>query len=232
MRHVIVFLLLALAFGAPQANGQENSSRTLWLKIVNEKGKPIKKTGLIYQIGDRSAVSKTGKDGLFSIGGITDTDTVTVLVSGYHLAVLPAAGLDSIQVVLAKSKETPDDVNIGYQSISPENSTLPVTQLKPDRQIANYPDLASYLQGRNGLMVKRGGSGLEVVIRGGAPTSFYGSSAALIILDGVTFSNFDMVNNLVSPNDVKSVSILKDGSIYGSQGANGVVIITTKRGRE
>lgn len=230
MRSFVVFLLV-LAFGASQVNGQEDSSRTLWLKVVNRKGKPIKKAELIYQIGATPVTVTTSVDGSFTINGVVDTDTVTILVPGYNLTVFSVASADSIQLFLDREKKGQREVNIGYQTISPETSTLPASRLNTDKTISSYPDLASYLQGRGGLQVRKGSGGLEVVIRGGVG-SFYKTSAALIVLDGVTFNNFDTVNNLVNPNDVKSVDILKDGSIYGSQGANGVVIITTKRGRD
>ena len=230
MRHFIIFLF-GIACLTPQINGQEDAGRTLRLKIVNQKSKPLKKTDLIYQIGNLPTLSKTDRYGMLLINGVTDTDTIFVLVSGYNPAMFPAAGLDSVKLVLMRTQvgETSGDVNIGYQTISSNNSTLPGAQLKPDRQMGAYSDLASYLQGRSGLQVRRGATGMEVIIRGGN-NSLYQSSAALIVVDGVTFRNFDAVNNLIHPNDVKSIDILKDGSIYGSQGANGVVIITTKRG--
>ena len=88
MRSFVVFLLV-LAFWVPQVNGQEDSSRTLWLKVVNRKGKPIKKAELIYQIGATPATVTTSVDGSFTINGVVDTDTVTVLVPGYNLSVFP-----------------------------------------------------------------------------------------------------------------------------------------------
>jgi TonB-dependent SusC/RagA subfamily outer membrane receptor len=57
------------------------------------------------------------------------------------------------------------------------------------------------------------------------------SSAALIVVDGVEYGSFAQANSSISTHDVESVDVLKDGSIYGSRGANGVVLITTKTGR-
>jgi len=71
-----------------------------------------------------------------------------------------------------------------------------------------------------------GGGG--IIIRGS--NSLLGSSAALILIDGIAVNSSEL--SMLPPSDVKSVNILKGGSaaIYGSRGANGVVIITTKRG--
>jgi len=68
----------------------------------------------------------------------------------------------------------------------------------------------------------------EIIIRGNR--SFQGSSAALIVVDGV-ISDTDILRT-ISPIDVKSISVIKDGSsaIYGSRGANGVLIIETRKG--
>jgi len=70
----------------------------------------------------------------------------------------------------------------------------------------------------------------EIVIRG--TKSFYGSSEALIVVDGVITDRRTL--DMISPVDVKSVDVIKDGAsaVYGSRGANGVIIIETKKGGE
>ena len=76
-----------------------------------------------------------------------------------------------------------------------------------------------------GLSVYQEGDGYKYVIRG--VSTLYGSSDPLFIVDGVETDNIDHI----SPRDVSSVEVLKDGSasIYGTRGANGVILITTKR---
>ena len=236
MKRILFLLLFPLLLPAAPAQGQDETPGSLTVTVVNRQGKPIKRADILYQIGDNSNMGKTNKEGILTINGATASDTIFLLASGYDFKAFLAKGANGKKVTLFKSGETvseTDDaeVNLGYQTISKENSTLPVTRLKPGKHAGGYSDLASYLQGRSGIQIRGSGSNTEVIIRGGA-SSFQLSSAALIVVDGITYDSFSTVNSLYNVNDIKSVDVLKDGSIYGSRGANGVVIITTKRGRD
>lgn len=121
-------------------------------------------------------------------------------------------------------------INIGYGSTTASQNTQPVNSLNMnERALSGYSDLASYLQGKiAGVRV-----GIDpvtgrraVFIRGGM-NSFLGSSAALIVVDGADM-DFESANAAVSLHQVKRIDVLKEGSIYGARGANGVVLITTK----
>jgi len=236
MKRILFLLLFPLLFPAAPAQGQSETPGSLTVTVVNRQGKPIKRADILYQIGDNSNTGKTNKEGMLTIDGATASDTIFLLVSGYDFKAFLAKGADGKKVTLTKSGETiPEtndtEVNLGYQTISKENSTLPVTRLKPNKHTAAYSDLASYLQGRSGIQIRGSGSNAEVIIRGGI-SSLQLSSGALIVVDGITFDSFGTVNSMYNVSDIKSVDVLKDGSIYGSRGANGVVIITTKRGRD
>ena len=93
-------------------------------------------------------------------------------------------------------------------------------------QMGSYSNMGEYLMGRvPGLTVYQDGDSYKYVIRG--VSTLYGSSDPLFLVDGVETDNIDHIN----PRDVRSVEVLKDGSasIYGTRGANGVILITTKR---
>ena len=231
MKSILFFLILLLFCPAIPAKGQAEETRTLNLKMVNQRGKPIKKTNILYQVGGNANMGQTSKEGLLKIEGITDADIIHILVQGYDFVAIPAAGNDSLQVTLTKAGEAGHEVNLGYQTVSSSDNTLPVTHLKPEKQAAVHSDLASYLQGRSGIQIKGTGSSAEVIIRGGNSSLRLGS-AALIVVDGIVYDSFGTVNSTYSVTDIKSIDVLKDGSIYGSRGANGVVVITTKRGKE
>ena len=236
MKRTLFLLLLPLLLPAVPAQGQNETPGSVTVTVINRRGNPIKRTGILYQIGTYSDMGKTDKEGMLTIDGVIDTDTIFFLVPGYDFKAFLAAGANGKKVTLFKSGEVASEaddteVNLGYQTVSKENSTLPVTQLKPNKHTAAYSDLASYLQGRSGIQIRGSGSNAEVIIRGGA-SSFRLSSAALIIVDGITYDSFGTVNSMYNVNDIKSIDVLKDGSIYGSRGANGVVIITTKRGKD
>ena len=96
-----------------------------------------------------------------------------------------------------------------------------------DFNFSVYNNIYELIQGRiPGVLIENG----EVIIRG--VSSVNCSNAALIMVDGITADQ--RVLNSISPNEVKSISIIKDGSsaIYGFQGVNGVVIIETKKAGE
>lgn len=115
-----------------------------------------------------------------------------------------------------------DEVNIGYGTISKDKNTYAVSKVQPDENTINtYTDMYEYLQGRvPGVTVV----GTKIIIRG---IGTNGDSDPLILLDGIECGDL----SIIDPNSVASVEVLKDGSssIYGARGANGVVMITTKK---
>lgn len=120
-----------------------------------------------------------------------------------------------------------DSVNVGYGYTKRKHLTTSVSRVKMEKNdVAGYTNIADYLQGRvPGLSVVRlGGSSYKFVIRG--MSSINASTDPLLVVNGQVVNNIDYLN----PNDIKSVEVLKDASssIYGSRGACGVILITTK----
>lgn len=117
-----------------------------------------------------------------------------------------------------------EEYAIGYGFVSEADRTTAVTKLdKDDTEFTRYSNIYELIRSM-GAQVRNG----EVIVRG--TTSFQGSSSALIVVDDVIVDS-DFLNTL-SPIDVKSIDIIKDGSsaIYGDRGSNGVVLIKTKKG--
>jgi len=115
-------------------------------------------------------------------------------------------------------------VNVGYGSVKKDGLTTSVSKVDVDENVINsYSNIYDYLQGRvSGVMVT---PDHRIIIRGVSSINL--SSEALILVDGVEVSDLSSL----SPNDVDTVTVLKDSSasIYGVRGANGVILITTKR---
>lgn len=136
---------------------------------------------------------------------------------------LERAAYDSLRLL----RQEEDPIYIGYGYIKKKNLTNSVSKVEVNElQIGSYTNIGEYLKGRvAGLQVMKVGSGYKYLIRGvgslNAPTD------PLFIVDGVEVTDIDFIN----PNDVLSVEVLKDASasIYGNRGANGVIIITTRR---
>lgn len=130
---------------------------------------------------------------------------------------------DSLMMML----EEKDSVNVGYGYTRKKLLTTSVSSLGVnEKETAGYTNIAEYLQGRvPGLMVSKMGGSYKFTIRG--INSINASTDPLIIVDGQTVTDIDYLN----PSDIKSVEVLKDASasIYGVNGACGVILITTKK---
>lgn len=132
------------------------------------------------------------------------------------------AVLDSLR--MAEVEE--DSVNVGYGYPKRRKLTTSVSKVSVSTEdIGGYNDIGEYLQGRvPGLSVQRTGNGYRYIIRGlGSVNS---PSDPLFVVNGTAVNDISYLN----PRDIKSVEVLKDASasIYGTRGACGVILITTK----
>jgi len=120
-----------------------------------------------------------------------------------------------------------DSINIGYGYIRKRNLTSSVSQVSVRQQdLSGYTNIGEYLRGRvPGLVVSKVGGSYKYTIRGA--NSIYASTDPLFVVDGAVVMDIDFLN----PRDVKSVEVLKDASasIYGTRGACGVILITTRK---
>jgi len=151
---------------------------------------------------------------------------------------LTAFLLPMLAMAQEKEKETKIDevVLVGYNKVSKKDVTNAVSSVKAEA-LKDMPvnNAAEAIQGRLAgvqVLTSEGspGADVEIKVRGG--TSITGSNAPLYIVDGIQMDN---ALTIISPKEIESIEVLKDASstsIYGSRGANGVVLITTKSGRK
>lgn len=141
-----------------------------------------------------------------------------------------------MNVTLKEDTETLDEVVvIGYGSISRKDVTSSISTVKAkDLNIGAYTEPGQLLQGKvPGLVIVQNSDpngGVNSITLRGAST-LNGSSSPLYVVDGIPGVNL----NLISPSDIESIDVLRDASataIYGSKAANGVIMVTTKRGQE
>ena len=182
-------------------------------------------------------------DGNFTINVPANAILVVTYV-GYDPMEVPVNGQKHLNIVLKQNATMlAETVVIGYGSVKKSDATGSVAVINPSEVDANISTSAQdLLTGASpGVVVtSNGGSpegGATIRIRGGA--SLNASNDPLIVLDGVPLSN-DGVNGManplamISPDNIESMTILKDASataIYGSRASNGVIIITTKKGK-
>ncbi len=176
----------------------------------------------------------TDVDGSYTISVPSDAVLVFTYI-GYTTQEVAVGGRNVIDITLQTDAVTIDEVVvIGYGSVKKSNVTGSIVSVKP-AELKTVPttNVMESLQGKlPGVDITRSsgaaGAGVNVLVRGNR--SLTASNTPLFIVDGIQYSNIQDIN----PNDVESMEVLKDAAstaIYGSRGANGVIIITTKKGK-
>lgn len=201
-------------------------------KVTDETSSPIIGAGIVANGTTTGAV--TDVDGNYSITVPAGTKLIFSCL-GYLNQTIEAGNLSTtINVILKEDSTLLDEVvMIGYGTAKKSSLTGALSQVSSDSfkdQKVTRVDQA--LQGRaSGVQVSNtvGAPGGDVRIRIRGANSVLGDNSPLFVIDGFVGADFNSIN----PNDIKSMEVLKDASstaIYGSRGANGVVLITTKSG--
>lgn len=178
----------------------------------------------------------TDLDGNFTMK-VPSNAKLTVSFVGYQSQTIDVAGRTSIQVILKDDTQALDEVVVvGYGTARKSDVTGSIANVN-SKTLKEIPsqNFTQALQGRvAGVEINRTSSrpGSEQQIRIRGTRSLNASNDPLIVLDGIPFpGNISDIN----PNDIKTIDILKDASstaIYGSRGANGVILITTNKGTQ
>lgn len=221
---MLAFLLLSstVAFAQAQVRGlvQDKAGEPLIGVNVLEKGTT---NGVI-----------TDFNGQFTLN-VAQGKTLVVSYVGYHTQEVTVKGRD-LKIVLTEDTKLLDEVVVvGYGSMSRKDVTSSITTVKSeDLNIGSYTDPGQLLQGKvPGLVVVQNSDpngGVNSITLRGAST-LNNSTEPLYVVDGIPGVNM----NLVAPADIESIDVLRDASataIYGSKAANGVIIVTTKKGSD
>ncbi len=225
-------LLLLLALNLLRSNAQDQTIRG---KITDEAGKPL--AGATVTIKGTNLSATTDEKGNFQLNsGNTIRPVFTISFVGYESFDYTYRGNSGFTVQLHQDTKTLGDVIvIGYGNQRKRDVTGATSEVKAE-QIVKKPivRVEEALQGTvSGVTVQSvngmPGAGLAVRIRGTA--SINNNNDPLYVIDGQIGGDI----STISPNDIESMEVLKDASataIYGSRGSTGVVIITTKLGKE
>jgi TonB-dependent SusC/RagA subfamily outer membrane receptor len=143
--------------------------------------------------------------------------------------ILPVAGMDSIVVKLNSARRysylSPNGKDMAVQKFN----TQPITSLNVEELMEkyNFSSLAELLNGRvAGLNLNMNNGEVSARIRG--ERSLIGSNEPLVVLNGIAIGTLNEANYSINVRDIKTIEIQKDGAAWGSRGANGVIVITTK----
>ncbi|WP_426485860.1 SusC/RagA family TonB-linked outer membrane protein [Flavobacterium sp. 2] len=236
-----VLSLLALTFQASAATSISTSNKnytslffekTVKGTVTDQNGLPLPGANVVVK-GSTKGV-QTDVDGSFSI---TVADNVTKLVVTYigmedqEVSV----GSSPLKIVMKEAGQKLDEVVIGYGKSKKKDLTGSVASISKDNLNlgGTVSNVGQALQGRaSGVQVQQNsyapGTNPSVVIRGG--NSINTSNSPLYVVDGFITST----GGSISPNDIENIQILKDAAstaIYGARGGNGVILITTKKGK-
>ncbi len=237
-RFLTLLALLLLTFSVP-AMAQTKVSGT----VKDDQGEIL--PGVSILVKGTKISTTTNDDGNYQITIPSGSNTLIFSYLGYETKEVAAAG-NVINVLLKSSVSTLNDiVIIGYGATTKKDLTGSVGTVSiSDLQKAPVKSFDEALAGRvAGVQVTSSegqpGSSINITIRGN--NSVTQGNYPLVVIDDIIFENAGgtaaSVNplNTIDPNDIESISVLKDASstaIYGARGANGVIIVTTKRGKE
>jgi TonB-dependent SusC/RagA subfamily outer membrane receptor len=223
-------------------------------KVTDENDQPLR--GVSITIKGKNGGSTTSDQGRFVINAPGTKSTLVFSSVGFSAQEVQINGRTSVNVQLKSEAAALNDVVVvGYGTLRRSDVTGSITTVKVDEKQAQVTStIDKFLQGKAaGVDVVSGsgapGGNINVRIRGTGTAT--GSSEPLYVVDGIIMNTAgqdvrnqntdnnsypDPQNGLssINPSDVESIQVLKDASataIYGSRGANGVVLITTKRGR-
>lgn len=206
-------------------------SSTITGTVSDGAGVPL--IGVSVHVKGTSNGVITDIEGKYRVSDLPHKAVLTFSYIGMLTQNIPVAGQSVINVTLKEDTQHLEEVIVvGYGSAKSKDLTAPIDVVK-EQELINVPSTSpmAALQGKvagvNVVNSGTPGSGPQVTIRG---LGSFGDTAPLYVVDGMFYNNIDFLNNA----DIQDLTILKDASasaIYGLRAANGVVIITTKKGK-
>ncbi|MBR5849863.1 MAG: TonB-dependent receptor plug domain-containing protein [Alistipes sp.] len=223
MKHLTILFLLLWGFTA----SAQTEKIPFNGELLDLAGKPIR-TARIYTI-DAKDYALSDREGRFGLSNVGPNDTLKIVVKK-ALYRVPVAGKQSIRIRLAEeqtaiqTEEAPEFVSLGYGWVSRRERTNATNYISGDElRKSGYTDIISALQGRvPGLDIVGSHGNMEMTMRG--TRSFKADSTPAFVVDGVIVPSFQGINL----NDVDYVEVMKEATVYGSQGANGAILVHTK----
>jgi TonB-linked SusC/RagA family outer membrane protein len=211
---------------APVIEAVLSSTAVVTGKITNDKGNPL--SGANVSVKGKNKVAATNSMGMFSLEVGSLQEVLSVSYVGMESIELPLNGNTTLDISLKPAAEDLTDVVVvGYGTQKKATVTGAIAQVG-EQVLKSAPasNTSQLLVGRMPGLIAKTANGLPG--QDNAQLQIRGYGAALVIVDGLPTSF-----NRIDPNDIESISILKDASaaIYGARAGNGVILVTTKRGK-
>lgn len=226
-----VLLLMVVWTGTALA---QQSGKTITGKVLDENNQPM--PGVTIIVDGTTNGTMTGPDGTFTLGGVPSGATVIVSCIGYTDQVLPEGKSNYVVSLVPDSEMLEETVVVAFGqqkklSVTGAISTVASADLRKTTSTRLDNALAGRVTGLTSMQSGGGQPGVDgatMYLRGAATTN---GKSPLILVDGVERDNI----RTIDMNEVESISVLKDASataLYGVQGANGVILIQTRKGQK
>lgn len=226
-------VLLLMVVGTGTALAQQ-SGKTITGKVLDENNQPM--PGVTIIVDGTTNGTMTGPDGTFTLGGVPSGATVIVSCIGYTNQVLPEGKSNYVVSLVPDSEMLEETVVVAFGqqkklSVTGAISTVASADLRKTTSTRLDNALAGRVTGLTSMQSGGGQPGVDgatMYLRGAATTN---GKSPLILVDGVERDNI----RTIDMNEVESISVLKDASataLYGVQGANGVILIQTRKGQK
>lgn len=227
---LVVLLIIFVLFSV---KGNYAQTRQITGKVIDDQGADLPGVNVVVKGTNNGTV--TDFDGLYTLNGVSPDDVLVFSSVGMISKEVVVGSQSVLNITLQTDVQQLNEVVVvGYTSTTRKNLSSSVAQLDSDEVTGLVvTDVKQSIQGKvAGVQVVNDsgdpGSGSRIVIRG---MGSFTNSEPLYVIDGIQGGDI----NSIPQSDIESISILKDAAttaIYGSAGANGVVVITTKKGRE
>jgi TonB-dependent SusC/RagA subfamily outer membrane receptor len=232
MRTRVCLLVFFSLLSFSVSSGQKNNKKIVVTgQVTDARQRPL--TGALILIDGRNTNIATDNDGFYKLKVRPDADSLTIVTFTSGMSTVAIAGRTTINFVLGGSelaqqniqekKDEDQKVDIGYGDVNQKHLLTQVSTIDGrNNKYATYKNIYEILKGTPGVIVR----GNSVQIQG--QTSFNSGTEPLYVVDGMVVGSVDGI----SPSMVESISVLKgsSASIYGSRGANGVILITLIHG--
>lgn len=203
-------------------------------KVTDSSGQSLPGVSVVIKGTTKGII--TDADGKYSLANVPANATLQFSFVGMKTQEIPVTGKATINVVLAEETVGIEEVvAVGYGTVKKRDLTGALSSVK-SKELTAFSTISPQqaLAGKAAgvyVLPKTGAPGGEINVRIRGTNSIQGSNEPLYVIDGFPFNGNP---TLISNNDIESIEVLKDASataIYGSRGANGVVLITTKKGK-
>ena len=229
MKAFLLSFLIFMSFGQLAF-----SQSTITGTVIDTKGQPLTGAAILVENSDRGDAADL--NGNFSVKA-SKGEILLISYLGFNSTKVEVGDQMNYEIILKEDNTTLDEVVVvGYGQQKKVNLTGAVETVT-FKEATNQPvtNSAQLLYGRfSGVQLSQtsgspGADGSSIVIRG---IGTFGNSTPLIVIDNIQYDDLATFNNL-APSDIESITVLKDASasaIYGARGANGVILVTTRRG--